>query len=37
MMLLMTSTNLLEAAFSSCHDAAHDVIKAAEGRRTKVS
>jgi hypothetical protein len=36
MMLLMTSSKLLEAAFSSCHDAVHDVIKAAWGRLAKV-
>ena len=29
MMLLMSSSKLLQAAFPSCHDAAHDVIKAA--------
>jgi hypothetical protein len=29
MMLLMTSSKLLQAAFPSCHDAAHDVIKTA--------
>jgi hypothetical protein len=37
MMLLMTSSKLLQAVFPSCHDAAHDVIKAAAGRLPQLS
>jgi hypothetical protein len=31
MMLLVTTSKLLHSSFPSCHDAAHDVIKAAGG------